>query len=89
MTNIKNDPFRIIAVAIAAASLAGGVWSWADALNDATVVNAQAITNLNEIDITHKQEHIISRAEYREDMKGINEKLDRLLESAIVGSMSE
>lgn len=82
----KHDPLRVAAVVIAGASLVGGVWSWADALNDVATANAQHIEDLHDTDDEHKEDHKTFREEYREDMKAIDAKLDRLLEASIANA---
>ena len=89
MTTVKSDPFKLLAGIVAVASLLGGIWSWADSLNDATAANAQRIEVLQRIDDEHKEDHKTFREEYREDMKAIDAKLDRLLEASIANAKSD
>lgn len=63
--------------------IAVSVFSWASALDRRVEKNAQSIMYLTQQQVENKQSVENLRSEIRQDLRGINNKLDRLTEKLI------
>tara|TARA_R110000796_G_scaffold76624_4_gene171341 strand:- start:1665 stop:1919 length:255 start_codon:yes stop_codon:yes gene_type:complete len=72
---------------IGALTLIGGLYAWAESVAEVGHLNQQSISSIEkredlhrEIHQEHRADHLIFKAEYREDQARVERKLDRLLE---------
>ena len=75
-----DKSLKLIGTILASIVLLASLFAYSSSISEATVENKTSIEALEKDNDIHRDEHGHFRKEYREDMRQIESKLDRLLE---------
>tara|TARA_R110000868_G_scaffold9870_2_gene48538 strand:- start:35 stop:274 length:240 start_codon:yes stop_codon:yes gene_type:complete len=70
---------QMLSLAIAAAGLTGAVYAWAANVQDVSAANQLGLASVEKRESIHRGEHTEFRTEYRQDIRNLDQKIDRLL----------